>query len=299
MKLRQCRYALALARTLSFSDAGRLVGAAQPTLSAGIARLEEELGAPLFSRTTRTVSLTRFGMHMLPLMQALVDDADHLTAEAKSFHNPRHRVLRIGISPLVDMQWLNRLVVAYKSANPGVEVVFKECLLADLDERISLNALDLGLRTIGPIAEGLRTIAAYEDRLVYLPSHHPGTEIVPRRWHASALPDDPLILTSGLCGLNDAVSGVLESAGAHIPVYAGQAMNYSVIEEWAELGLGAGILPSAKVSNTAKSAGPLLAAGGESATFKFEWIYRPHARQPSHLQAFLHLLQSSDASLVC
>src|SRR5690606_29137600 len=52
---------LAVARTLSFSQAAAAVHLSQPALSANIHRLEQTLGARLFDRDTRTVSLSVVG----------------------------------------------------------------------------------------------------------------------------------------------------------------------------------------------------------------------------------------------
>ena len=59
------RYFLAVAELGSFSKAAGRVNVTQPTLSVGIAKLEEEVGARLFERTTRRVSLTPAGSKFL------------------------------------------------------------------------------------------------------------------------------------------------------------------------------------------------------------------------------------------
>lgn len=59
--LKQIEAFLAVARTLSFSQAASAVHLSQPALSANIHRLEQILGARLFDRDTRTVSLSVVG----------------------------------------------------------------------------------------------------------------------------------------------------------------------------------------------------------------------------------------------
>ena len=68
------------ARVGKFSSAGRELGLSQPSASRLIAALEEEVGATLFSRTTRAVTLTEAGATYLMRVEAILaalDDADH------------------------------------------------------------------------------------------------------------------------------------------------------------------------------------------------------------------------------
>src|SRR3954453_20403888 len=68
------------ARVGNFSSAGRELGFSQPSASRLIAALEEEVGATLFSRTTRAVTLTEAGATYLMRVEAILaalDEADH------------------------------------------------------------------------------------------------------------------------------------------------------------------------------------------------------------------------------
>ena len=70
MNLGPLRFAKAAAEERSFSKAAEKCNVTQPTLSNGIALLEEEVGGRLFARTTRRVDLTPFGAQLLPLIEA-------------------------------------------------------------------------------------------------------------------------------------------------------------------------------------------------------------------------------------
>jgi DNA-binding transcriptional LysR family regulator len=86
-----------VARSGSFSSAGRDVGLSQPSASRLVAALEREVGAALFTRTTRAVRLTEAGTRYLarvePILAAL-DEADH---EARGTGELRG-TLRVGLS---------------------------------------------------------------------------------------------------------------------------------------------------------------------------------------------------------
>ena len=61
MELRQLKYFLMVAKTLSFSEAAKRLYITQGTLSQQIKQLEDELGFQLFSRTSHSVALTEAG----------------------------------------------------------------------------------------------------------------------------------------------------------------------------------------------------------------------------------------------
>ena len=100
MNLSQLRFAHALASAGSFTAAAAECFVTQPTLSNGIAQLEQELGGRLFARTTRKVALTPFGAHLLPYLAEVLRAQDTLALQAKAFLEPARQLLRIGTSPL-------------------------------------------------------------------------------------------------------------------------------------------------------------------------------------------------------
>jgi DNA-binding transcriptional LysR family regulator len=61
MDLNQIRYFLNLAQTFSFTEATRVSGVAQPSLTKAIKRLEDELGGPVLYRDAKDTRLTALG----------------------------------------------------------------------------------------------------------------------------------------------------------------------------------------------------------------------------------------------
>jgi len=94
MNLSQLRYVKAVADTGSFTLAAERCYVTQPTLSNGIAQLEQEWEERLFTRTTRRVSLTPFGHHMLPFIDKMLDAQGELLHETSNFVRPALAVWR-------------------------------------------------------------------------------------------------------------------------------------------------------------------------------------------------------------
>lgn len=298
MNLKQLQFVVNVAEMNSFSRAAELSFATQPTLSNAISQLEDELGGRLFNRTTRKVELTSFGEYILPRIQEVLQNRDELVKAAETYHNPTHKILRIGFSPLVDMQRLNRVLAPYRDANPEVTLFFKECFIDDLSSRLSREQIDIQIVPEAQAGEGEAGCEFYRDQLCYLPAMN--DQPVSRRlsFEITDLPDMPVILTGGGCGLNDALASLLKTQGTTLNPYPGQAMTYKVIEDWASLGIGAGILPLAKISPEYRERFPLFVKQGEPAVFSYQWIWREDRAIPEHLAGFLQYIKTTVPALV-
>jgi DNA-binding transcriptional LysR family regulator len=89
------RYFLAVADSGSFTAAAERCHVTQPTLSAGIARLEEEIGARLFDRGRRS-GLSAAGHRLLPHARAMVEAWRLARAESRASRRPR--LIRVAVA---------------------------------------------------------------------------------------------------------------------------------------------------------------------------------------------------------
>lgn len=294
MKLRQVEFAVAVAQVGSFRQAAEQCHVTQPTLSTGVAQLEDELGGKLFARTTRQVALTSMGRHMLPYLQALLTARDEASAAAEAFLTPERQLLRIGMSPLVDMALVSMVTDAFQATALETELFFKECLLDDLQDRLQQGAIDVAILPRDVIPDGLDQMAFYSDPMRYLPKHG-GTQGA-GALRLADLPEDPIIVTHGGCGLNATLEAAFRAEDVPASYYPGRAISYTVIQDWAWLGLGAAVLPGAKLDDPA--ARPLLRRDGSAAAFAFHWVWQREARQLPHVAAFLAHAKGHGARLV-
>lgn len=297
MKLRQLQFAVEVSRLGSFSQASDRCNATQPTLSTAIAQLEKELGAKIFSRTTRTVELTPFGQHILPYLEAVLTARQEVEAATRAYLEPDQKILRIGISPLVDMQLITMAIEPFRLSHPDVQVFYKECLLDDLSSRIEAGAIDLAVLPRDVAPEAAENCLFYCDALHYLPSG--GAAKFPMGpMRVSDIPHDPIIMTAGGCGLNRSLDVLFRDEKVTPDTYPGYAISYAVIQEWIWLGLGAGILPSAKISDASAPSHPLIRRDGRPAEFEFHWIWSVAAPPIAHVRDALDHIRAVGPRLV-
>ena len=84
MTLDQMRYFVTAAQLQNLSKAAEALHISQPSLSRSIARLEEELGTPLFYRQGRRVVLNELGSQFLTSAQSILRELDGTLAQLRS-----------------------------------------------------------------------------------------------------------------------------------------------------------------------------------------------------------------------
>lgn len=293
MNLNHLRFANALATAGSFTAAAAECFVTQPTLSNGIAQLEDELGARLFVRTTRKVALTPFGVHLLPCIADVMKAQATLALQARAFLKPERRLMRIGTSPLVSAHLLGLMIEPFKRQNPDVDIVLREMNMADLYRMLDEGQLDFVFGVAGVHKGPWVTTYLYREPLLFIPR---GLEWSGQRGARSValkdIAEETYVMVPDACGLARATRALFRSHRRKLHEYPGEAMSYQVLEQWAGLGIGAAIMPRSKLSAQAKSAMPIIDKAGQAVTLSFEAAWTRGSDGAGPLQSFAkHLRQ--------
>jgi LysR family transcriptional regulator, transcription activator of glutamate synthase operon len=142
MELRQLRSVEAVARHRHFTRAAEELHLAQSALSHQIRRLEEELGTPLFERTSRRVTPTEAGEAVAARARRVLAEVDGARAEVDELRGVLRG--RIWIGPLVPAGDVDvpGLLARFSQAHPGVEVGLREGIAADMLRLLAADELD-------------------------------------------------------------------------------------------------------------------------------------------------------------
>jgi DNA-binding transcriptional LysR family regulator len=122
MDTRQLEYFVTVADELNFTRASARLFAAQSTVSAGIRSLEHELGAVLFDRSTKVVSLTAAGMALLPEARAAIEAADRVRSSVALGAEGIRGRLRIGTFIALDAVRLPQVLGTFHERHPLVDL---------------------------------------------------------------------------------------------------------------------------------------------------------------------------------
>src|SRR3954462_11102253 len=137
----QLRTFLAVAQTLSFTQAARRLGLRQSTVSQHVRRLEDATGRQLFTRDTHSVELTEDGEAMLGFARRMLEVEEQASA---FFTGMRLRGrLRFGASQDFVLTRLPEILEGFRSDHPEVDLELTVDRSGTLHEQLDARKLDL------------------------------------------------------------------------------------------------------------------------------------------------------------
>jgi DNA-binding transcriptional LysR family regulator len=167
------RQFVTVAREEHLTRASELLGVPQPTLSRSIARLESDLGVPLFYRPGRSIKLTRHGRLLLDAseravatlstsLQLLADEAD-----------PTRGRVALGFLHTLGTDAVPRMLRDFRAAHPGVRFALVQDSSDALVERLRAGEVDVCLTAPLPDEPGVVARKLDEQRIdLFVPADH-------------------------------------------------------------------------------------------------------------------------------
>ncbi|MFI8287667.1 LysR family transcriptional regulator [Streptomyces sp. NPDC085614] len=168
MELQQMRYVIAVAETNSFTRAAERCLVVQSALSHQVARLERELGARLFERTSRRVRLTPAGEAFLPAARQCLEAAERATAEVAAAVGVVRGRLAVGLIPTVTAVDIAGALRDFHQRYPDVRISLRVGASDELTRQVEEGDLDvafLGLPTTARL-DGVDSRELTRGRLV-------------------------------------------------------------------------------------------------------------------------------------
>jgi len=167
MSIRFIRYFVVLAAERHFARAAELCDVSQPTLSAGLANLEQELGKRLIVRDRRFVALTPEGEAVLPWAQQLLATREAMDLAVETPTGPLHGELRLGIIPAA-MPLSGMIVEALLDIQPEINVSVRSLTSREIAHGLSASELDAGVTYLDhePLPDNLAVMLYQESYLL-------------------------------------------------------------------------------------------------------------------------------------
>src|SRR6478736_1856245 len=195
MELRQIDYVLAVIDHGSFTAGADSLDVAQPSLSEGLRRLEDELGVRLFDRIGRRVALTDAGRAFEGPARRLVRERALVLDAVGAVRALDTGTLDVVSLPTLAVDPLARLVGRFRVAHPGVVVRIAEPEdAAGVEARVADGRSELGLVVFPARRDDLVTVELARQEIVAVCP--PGTRLpAPGRLSVARLAGVPIIAT--------------------------------------------------------------------------------------------------------
>lgn len=251
MHLRRLLYFSTLADTLNFHRAAKRLNISQPPLTVAIRKLEEELGAELFTRGPRGVSLTPAGEAALGPARATLARAREVKTAVQQGQQGKRGRLRIGFIGSAIYALLPRLIPLYRAHFPLVDLILEDSTSFDIAERLRARELDVGLVRL-PLVDDrdiITTPVEGDEFAVALLSSSPLATA--EQLSLATLADQPFIFHTRISILHTAALLACHEAG-FAPKIAQEATQVHTILSLVQSGLGVALVPSKTASQLPK-----------------------------------------------
>jgi DNA-binding transcriptional LysR family regulator len=167
--LRQLEYLTALARERHFARAAAACHVSQPSLSAGIAKLEAELKVAIVVRGNRFGGFTPEGERVVVWARRILAEADALREDLGSMRGGLTGVLRVAAIPTA-MTTAPLLTSAFCAEHPQVRVSLESASSREIVQRLADFDLDVGMTYVDgePLGDAVRVVPLYREQYLLL-----------------------------------------------------------------------------------------------------------------------------------
>ena len=238
---------MALSQTKSFGQAALLVHLSQSALSALIARVEAQIGAKLFERTTRAVELTDAGHVFIAHAQGLLLETQRALRAVSDTVQLKTGSVTVAALPSLAASLVPKVFAEFTQMHPGIRLSLLDTLSGPAFDLVRNGKVDFALTAADPKQEDLAYEQLTEDQfLVICPEGHPLSKEVGTVAIENTL-DYPHISMSGSASVRQYIDAELVSKGLHFhPVF--EVDHIATIGALVSEGLGISALPETAIS---------------------------------------------------
>jgi DNA-binding transcriptional LysR family regulator len=251
MDLLQLRYFQAVARREHLSQAAAELHIAQPSLSRAIARLEADLGVPLFDRVGRGLRLNRFGAGFLRRVDRVLRELEDARQELADAAGLEHGSIAIAAETLLT---LTGVVTEFRAEHPGVDIRLYQSSAATMATQLRTGEVDLCFASQPLPGPDLRTLELLrEDVLLAVPLGH--RLAGQKRVRLEDIADEPFVTTRPGYWPRELADRLFAAAGLR-PKYTCESDEPGATGDLIGAGLGIGLVPgfSRRVATAARGA---------------------------------------------
>ena len=275
MDFKQLRSFVAVADCGSFTQAAAQLYTSQPTISAHIRQLEEELQQRLFLRTTKSLSITPHGRELYDYAVQVLSLQDRLLA---GWRQAEH-VVSLGVSTIPSAYLLPDLLARFSVLHPDISFDIHQSDSSGVLRALRTGRFDLGLTGMTAPDEDLVFTPLYQDTMVLIAPNTPEFSAAKAQNMplAALLQSHPLLLRENGSGSQRSADDFLRAAGLKTDALhvAARLNDQESIKNLVAAGLGLAIVSAVSVARE-RDRGDLLLFPLANAARTFYVVTRRH-----------------------
>jgi DNA-binding transcriptional LysR family regulator len=232
----------AAAEELHFGRAAARLFMSQPPFSQQVKRLEELVGAKLFTRTTRTVRLTSAGQVMYQRARQISGDTELMLRAVRQAARGEAGSLVIGLTPSVACSPLAEALYHYRVAHPEIALDLREMNSNAMETSIRIHALDVALMRPTQMDADISSVEIFQEPMVLaIRRDHPWAGL--KRIPVEQIADIPLVgyLQSTSPYFRNMLQSIFRHIGKRPRIVQESAL--PTLLTFVEAGIGAAIVP--------------------------------------------------------
>ena len=169
MTLQQLEYILDVNQFRNFAKAAEYCRVTQPTLSAMIQKLEEELDTRIFDRSQQPVCPTPVGIHIIEQAQNILVQANRIKNIIEEEKHSLTGTFKLGILPTVAPYLLPRFFPQLMKKYPDLDIRVVEMKTNDIKKALQTGEIDAGIvASLAGMEELQQTPLFYEQFFAYV-----------------------------------------------------------------------------------------------------------------------------------
>ncbi len=174
IELTPIRSFVMLSQLLNFGKAAKVLGITQPSLSQQLKKLEMQLKAPLFERSSHFVRLTAAGVAFLPKARKVLESYEEALQTVGRDKDQLTGVVRLAFIPTIGPYLLPKLIKVLRHKAPAIKLELYELTTTLLIEQLKQGAFDLGVLALPTVDQGLVSASlGTEEFVLAVSKSHP------------------------------------------------------------------------------------------------------------------------------
>ncbi len=155
ISLRQMRAFAETCNKGSFTLAAAELHLSQSAVSMLVRQLESEMNLTLFNRGRTTLTITEAGRQLLPLVQGILRDLQHVKDGATDLRNLKRGSLRLVVSQMLACAWLPPVLAAFRARYPDIELTLTDASTDGVVDVVRSGDVDIGLGPQRPTGDDI------------------------------------------------------------------------------------------------------------------------------------------------